>query len=394
MMTRRFMSCVFGLILGMGAIATPAAAQSATDVQIARGYPLGAGDTLRVDFLVRPEIGRDIPIELNGYASFPFIDPVHVAGRTIAELRAEIPILMSGAVLRDRVGDEVQLIQLEEYDVVISVASYRPVIVSGAVKQPGNVDFAVGMTARAAIAKAFGISPLALGGTGGSQDPDALGELVVERAVLNALIADRDAVDEADITVPFGARQNADILRERANQDLALRRAVLDEEATVYGSELRTAENGVMAALARKEDLMRTARVEEGNVERLESLAARAASIYSGTLVQGRRALLAASEAFSDASSDVEKALFSHKQLMSDRKIELLNDEREWRTRLAKLNVALSGTAGNDTLGTGPQPVVTLYRQGPNGTEARAVDLDHLLMPGDLIDVHVAGAIQ
>lgn len=394
MMTRRFMSCVFGLILGMGAIATPAAAQSATDVQIARGYPLGAGDTLRVDFLVRPEIGRDIPIELNGYASFPFIDPVHVAGRTIAELRAEIPILMSGAVLRDRVGDEVQLIQLEEYDVVISVASYRPVIVSGAVKQPGNVDFAVGMTARAAIAKAFGISPLALGGTGGSQDPDALGELVVERAVLNALIADRDAVDEADITVPFGARQNADIMRERANQDLALRRAVLDEEATVYGSELRTAENGVMAALARKEDLMRTARVEEGNVERLESLAARAASIYSGTLVQGRRALLAASEAFSDASSDVEKALFSHKQLMSDRKIELLNDEREWRTRLAKLNVALSGTAGNDTLGTGPQPVVTLYRQGPNGTEARAVDLDHLLMPGDLIDVHVAGAIQ
>lgn len=394
MMTRRFMSCVFGLILGMGAIATPAAAQSATDVQIARGYPLGAGDTLRVDFLVRPEIGRDIPIELNGYASFPFIDPVHVAGRTIAELRAEIPIVMSGAVLRDRVGDEVQLIQLEEYDVVISVASYRPVIVSGAVKQPGNVDFAVGMTARAAIAKAFGISPLALGGTGGSQDPDALGELVVERAVLNALIADRDAVDEADITVPFGARQNADILRERANQDLALRRAVLDEEATVYGSELRTTENGVMAALARKEDLMRTARVEEGNVERLESLAARAASIYSGTLVQGRRALLAASEAFSDASSDVEKALFSHKQLMSDRKIELLNDEREWRTRLAKLNVALSGTAGNDTLGTGPQPVVTLYRQGPNGTEARAVDLGHLLMPGDLIDVHVAGAIQ
>jgi hypothetical protein len=221
-----------------------------------------------------------------------------------------------------------------------------------------------------------------------------LGELVVERAVLNALIADRDAVDEADITVPFGARQSADILRERANQDLALRRAVLDEEATVYGSELRTAENGVMAALARKEDLMRTARVEEGNVERLESLAARAASIYSGTLVQGRRALLAASEAFSDASSDVEKALFSHKRLMSDRKIELLNDEREWRTRLAKLNVALSGTAGNDTLGAGPQPVVTLYRQGPNGTEARAVDLDHLLMPGDLIDVHVAGAIQ
>lgn len=394
MMTRRFMSCVFGLILGMGAMTSPAAAQSATDVQVARGYPLGAGDTLRVDFLVRPEIGRDIPIELNGYASFPFIEPVHVAGRTIAELRAEIPILMSGAVLRDRVGDEVQLIQLEEYDVVISVASYRPVIVSGAIKQPGNVDFAVGMTARAAIAKAFGLTPLAQGGAGGSQDPDAMAEMVVERAVLNALIADQDAVDEADITVPFGARQNADILQERANQDLALRRAVLDEETAVHAAELSAAENGIMAALARKEDLMRTARIEEGNVERLEGLAARAASIYSGTLVQGRRALLAASEAFSDASGDVEKALSAHKHLISERKIDLLNDERDWRARLAKLDVALSGTAGSDTLGAGLQPVVTLYRQGPNGTDARTVDLDHLLMPGDLIDVHVAGAIQ
>lgn len=101
MCMNRFKWMLAYIALALTALTGPLLAQSIDEVSISRGYPLAAGDVLRIDFLVRPEIGRDVPVELNGYASFPFIDPVLVSGRTIAELRAELPVLMSGAVIRE-----------------------------------------------------------------------------------------------------------------------------------------------------------------------------------------------------------------------------------------------------------------------------------------------------
>lgn len=50
---------------------TPLAAQDALQVQALRGYPLGAGDVLRLGFLNRPDIRLNIPVELTGLRQFP-----------------------------------------------------------------------------------------------------------------------------------------------------------------------------------------------------------------------------------------------------------------------------------------------------------------------------------
>ncbi|WP_417273493.1 polysaccharide biosynthesis/export family protein [Celeribacter halophilus] len=394
MCMNRFKWMLAYIALALTALTGPLLAQSIDEVSISRGYPLAAGDVLRIDFLVRPEIGRDVPVELNGYASFPFIDPVLVSGRTIAELRAELPVLMSGAVIRERVGDEYQMVPVTDYGVTVSVKSYRPVIVSGAVNQPGDVAFSVGMTARLAVAKALGLSMNAFHSVGatslGGSSPD-LAALIIERAVLKALINGKTVIEADDIVIPLTTSLSPEDLRSRANEDLTLRLAILSEQEAQQKSKLAAAEQDVMAALARKEDMMRATEIEQSNVTRLEGLAARSMVSYGGTLIQGRRALMQASNLVHSTDEDIENALMLHSTILSDTKIERLKREREWRARIAQIDASLGiQTNSGSLLGasdTSLEPTITLYRQTTAGSVSRRIDLDTLLLPGDVIDV-------
>ena len=377
--------------------AGPNCAQGAQDVDVARGYPLGPGDVLRIDFLGRPVLSKDIPVELNGYASFPFMDPILVSGRTISELRAELPVFLSGAVVREKVGDEFQLVALEEADVDIAVKKYRPIIASGDVNKPGEVSFSVGMTVRSAIAKALGLNFDALlfaqniSKTHGSTDPS---ELVVERAVLSALASQKDEIEQSDIIVPVWAVLSPQELLERAREDLTLRRAMLNAEDALHVSAVALAEDDVIDALALKEDMMRTVSVERENVQRLEGRASRAFSVYAGSLIQGRRSLLEVENYLRDATDAVEKSLFERTELLSDEKIKDLEQEQQWRARIAQIDAMLGPKANIDTtnpiMSRSVEPDVVLYRQGASGTSAEVVGMDYLLMPGDLIAVDIS----
>lgn len=123
------------------ALSTQANAQDSMQVQVARGYPLGAGDILRLEFLNRPDIRLNIQVELTGYANFPFIGAVLVGGRTIEELRAELPVLLDGAVLREEVGNDLRSNKVDSSELILSVLTYRPVVVAGDVAEPGEVEF-------------------------------------------------------------------------------------------------------------------------------------------------------------------------------------------------------------------------------------------------------------
>ena len=144
----------------------PLMAQDMMTVEVSRGYALGAGDVLRLEFLNRPDIQLNIPVELNGYANFPFAGSVLVAGRTIEELRAELPVLLDGVVLREEIGDDLRSNNVSGSELILSVFSYRPIVVAGDVAVPGEVEFTVGMTARTAVFKAQGIGSVRNGASG------------------------------------------------------------------------------------------------------------------------------------------------------------------------------------------------------------------------------------
>lgn len=397
MFLRLFKSLSICVAAGLCALSAPATAQGAPELQIGRGYPLGPGDVLRLDFLARPEVGRDIPVELNGYADFPFAGAVHVAGRSIAELRAELPVILTGAVLRERVGDSVQVVPVTEEEVVLAVKSYRPVIVAGDVRQPGEVDFSVGMTARMAVFKALGVgAALAAGGSASAQDlyrrRAELIDVIVERAVLTALLQERQVLTAEDLDLSAGVAMAPAAVLERASTDLLIERSLLAEQKARDAMRIEAAQEEVMIALSRTEELMRGVQVEKKNVERLEGLASRFAA-YSNALVQGRRTQLQAAQYTRNARDDVDEAMLKRRELVASQKIESLKREQGWRTRLAALDAKFEELRATATpmVSDGPGAAsVTLYRQGPSGVASKSVPMDHLLMPGDLIEVHLA----
>ncbi|MEM6480618.1 MAG: polysaccharide biosynthesis/export family protein, partial [Pseudomonadota bacterium] len=121
-------------------------------------YRLGLGDVLKVEILImeNQDLGEGKEINLqssnirigpDGRVSVPLVGSVLAKNLTIDELadsvtrklRVEIPVA------------------LKPY-VTISVGSYRPVSILGAVKSPGSYEFTPGMTVRELLARSGGLN--------------------------------------------------------------------------------------------------------------------------------------------------------------------------------------------------------------------------------------------
>ena len=149
-MTRvTYKAIVASLAIGL-ATATAAWAQTP--------YRLSSGDSLSFSVLQYPELTRDIGIGIDGQLFLPMIGNVDADGKTLDELRQAVDEVLRRAPIRlpdPRSEDRMRTLEPEE--VVIDVAEYRPIYVTGAVSAPGEVVFRPGMTVRQAIARAGGI---------------------------------------------------------------------------------------------------------------------------------------------------------------------------------------------------------------------------------------------
>jgi polysaccharide biosynthesis/export protein len=358
------------------------------------GYPLAPGDVLHIEFLAQPDYGRDLLIEVDGKADLPLIGPVRVAGRTIAELRAEVPVLLSGAVIRERAGNAEHLIQVRPEEVSLSVAKYRPVYVDGAVRDPGEIDFEVGMTLRQALAKARGIGiPTTRSATLDAVSEAALlsqlGLLVADKAVTEALLAGADSIDATPLMkLPLDPGRR-DVLITRANARLAAESKVRVVGQRGGALKLQSVEDGIVDALRQKESLIRIALNEEDNVKRIEGLARRGAA-SEDALTASKRAWLQALDRVDAAQSDAVAAQERRREL-EQKSAELTL--REQSDLLVKLNAQdsdelalrdkLAYLLGPDAGGTAAVPGLVIYRQGA------ALDAlyDTPLMPADVIAV-------
>jgi polysaccharide biosynthesis/export protein len=385
---------VLSLTLAGAALAAPVIARAESAPMTTSGYPLAPGDVLHIEFLAQPDYGRDLLIEVDGKADLPLIGPVRVAGRTIAELRAEVPVLLSGAVIRERAGNAEHLIQVRPEEVSLSVAKYRPVYVDGAVRDPGEIDFEVGMTLRQALAKARGIGiPTTRSATLDAVSEAALlsqlGLLVADKAVTEALLAGADSIDATPLMkLPLDPGRR-DVLITRANARLAAESKVRVVGQRGGALKLQSVEDGIVDALRQKESLIRIALNEEDNVKRIEGLARRGAA-SEDALTASKRAWLQALDRVDAAQSDAVAAQERRREL-EQKSAELTL--REQSDLLVKLNAQdsdelalrdkLAYLLGPDAGGTAAVPGLVIYRQGA------ALDAlyDTPLMPADVIAV-------
>ena len=127
-------------------------------------YALRPGDTIAVSTRGPFAIAHQSVVDVDGRVTLPVVGQMAVAGMTLSEAQVEIAAGMSNEPLR-LVSDEGQEIwlNLQPSEILVEVASYAPVFVSGSVAQPGRFEFTPGMTVRQLIASAggLGVAPLA-----------------------------------------------------------------------------------------------------------------------------------------------------------------------------------------------------------------------------------------
>jgi polysaccharide biosynthesis/export protein len=120
-------------------------------------YVIGAQDQLSITVFEEPELTGKYRVENDGFFTFPLLDRVQAAGRTLKELQSSLTSLLSNGYLRN---PQVR-VEIDQY-------KSQRVFVSGAVRTPGPITMSGStMTLLEALALA------------GSPTPDASNEVIV-----------------------------------------------------------------------------------------------------------------------------------------------------------------------------------------------------------------------
>lgn len=108
-------------------------------------YKLASGDFVKVDVLGEPELTLKVLIDPAGAINYPFLGRVQAAGLTVGQLEQRIYTgLKSGFLVNP--------------DVRVAVAEYRPIYVSGQVRQAGAYPYTLGLTVDKALTLAGGMT--------------------------------------------------------------------------------------------------------------------------------------------------------------------------------------------------------------------------------------------
>ena len=120
---------MINLLFSLIVVALQAASGSAPapPVQDNPGYVIGPTDVMTIRVLGEPDLTNNYTVDADGTITFPFLQRVPVAGRTMKEVEALITKLLDGDYIRNP-------------QVSATIATYRSrsIFVLGEVKQPGR----------------------------------------------------------------------------------------------------------------------------------------------------------------------------------------------------------------------------------------------------------------
>lgn len=123
----------------------PAALAKAADPLDAAVYRLGSGDVVRIDVLGEPDLSMESLVDPSGFINYPFLGKVPASGATVRELELRVRAgLLAGFLVNP--------------DVRVALARYRPVYVSGQVRQPGAYPYTIGLNVEKALTLAGGVT--------------------------------------------------------------------------------------------------------------------------------------------------------------------------------------------------------------------------------------------
>ncbi|AXQ93883.1 polysaccharide biosynthesis/export family protein [Cereibacter azotoformans] len=381
---------------------------------LAEGYKISASDLLRLRVLewqpvdgtmrVWDAMTGEYRVNSDGTISVPFLGPVEAAGHTPSQL---------GTLIADGLMERLALPDMP--DATVEIAEYRPVIVAGHVRNPGEVVYRPGITARQAIAMAGGPSDEI------RSTPAIVRDLISQEGALRILLDSREGM----------LARRARLMAERANEselgavpdlDSARGRALLAEEKSFMDLRRDQVERNLAAIDAQSELL--TAEIEalqaktvqlETQLELAEKEAANARNlserglVASGRLFETQRTLSAIESQRLDTSTAILRARQGITTAERDRialldgrsseiaaqlqevEAQILEIDRKIDTQRG-LSVSLLGQAGGKDLAADPDAIAAMssvivmridddeLRQIPDAMDLR-------LEPGDMVQM-------
>lgn len=380
---------------------------AAHDAAAQEQYSLGPGDVMSITFLSNPDLDREVTVGIDGGVHIPLIGSVNVQGQSIEDIREQIPLLMTGAVYRDRINGENLLVTVEPEEVLIDIEEYRPIYVDGDVQSPGRQDFAIGISVRQAIAAAEGLreaEPIARGDAAVRNHPDVLmAELIgvlAEMAVHEAILNRTGTIDTSELEALDAPPALIESAINLARGQVETSSEILNEELAFLDTSVLEAEARVIASLRHEEAMAEIAETEAAEVARVENLVARRI-VSSELLTQTRRLYLQAVERLGNvqsnrlaAEADRRGLVLERNQAVRERALQLQDQLQDLSQLAAQLRVRI-GLSESVAFSLGldqvplDAPSIVIFRQ--TGGQAREFDAmpETLLLPGDVVTVRL-----
>lgn len=121
----------------------------------AEEYRLAPGDVLRVMIVGEPELTVDVPIEMDGSAWFPLVGALTAGGETLRDIRGRTAEAYATMSLDRPVFSGTGLPQIiDTSQVLVTVAAYRPIYITGDVGATHEIPYRPGLTLRHVFALA------------------------------------------------------------------------------------------------------------------------------------------------------------------------------------------------------------------------------------------------
>ncbi|HEY5794021.1 MAG TPA: polysaccharide biosynthesis/export family protein [Bosea sp. (in: a-proteobacteria)] len=403
------------VVLGFAALLAAIGPAAATELR--DDYHISPGDRLELKVVGLPELGQRALVDIGGDIPLPMLGSVKVAGLTLAQVQDKIRTALSGKIVYRRTPDGKKVPHIPDADeVLVEVAEYRPIYVSGDVPRAGEHAFRPGMRIHQVLSLAGGQDPLvARIGAGflnafdyrSSRDANLI-EYSRERAQLwrlNSEIADHVNVSGDELVKLLPRVSGAEMIAKSEAEMLALRSLDWNKEKTHLVKAVDQAEQRLKALSAQFETETKGSTADAEEFERMQRLLDKSLTSQNRVTDARRAMLISATRALqigvqvASAEREREERTRAAARAVDQRRAALIKERDETALRVIQVQarieanerklVFLGNVASSGSTDEALKLQVTIKRNLPDGPRTITADENTILLPGDTVEVLV-----